>query len=380
LILNLNHMTESIEIQMLSALEFFHYSQRFQNRLFVLVLEDGVELKKLITDLRVMNASHIQIMLVCMDHEKLKDVTDTWKLRGCPFEYFRLNHQDKVDSEFFASLVKEFKNSKIPVIGLSSTHEHETFSSILDNFSMELTSHLTVDKVFFLSNKDGLYINGVFISHLTPQEASNYLKKPANINIGTERLRYFIQQNLENGVEIVLLEGESGCLFQEIFTHRGKGSLLTSDYPNTIRNGELADVLEISLLMKPYIQSGTILPVTEDDIAKEIQDYYVYSVNDSIVATAKLTHYDSAVELAKFCTLPRYQGKGRARELAQRMIQEVKDAGKDMIFALTVERKMVEFFKSLGFEESDRGNLPKSWLEKYDTKRPSKAFSRKIAR
>jgi amino-acid N-acetyltransferase len=126
--------------------------------------------------------------------------------------------------------------------------------------------------------------------------------------------------------------------------------------------------------MKPYIQSGTILPVTEDDIAKEVQDYYVYSVNNSIVATAKLNHYDSAVELAKFCTLPRYQGKGRARELAQKMIQYAKEAGKEMIFALTIEPKMVEFFKSLGFEECDRSSLPESWQKQYDMERSSKAF------
>jgi len=371
-------MSESIEIQMLSALEFFHYSQRFQNRLFVLVLEGEVDLKNLITDLRVIHASHIQVILICEDQKKLKDVIRIWKLRGCPFEYFNTNPQDKMNSEFSAQLEKKFKDGKIPVIGLSSTRENKNFSTVLDHFSMELVSRFTVDKVFFLSHLDGLRIDEAFISHLTPQEASTYLEKPAHINIGVKRLRYFIQQNMENGVEIVLLEGQSGCLFQEIFTHRGKGSLLTSDYPNTIRRGELADVLEISLLMKPYIQSGTILPVTEDEVAKEIHDYYVYSVNDSLVASAKLNHYGSSVELAKFCTLPRYQGKGRARELAERMIQHVKEAGKDTIFALTVEPKMVAFFKSLGFDECDRNSLPKSWLKKYDMQRSSKAFKLKI--
>ncbi|MBW2181550.1 MAG: hypothetical protein JRG81_14475, partial [Deltaproteobacteria bacterium] len=282
-------MSESIEIQMLSALEFFHYSQRFQNRLFVLALEDEVNLKNLITDLRVIHASHVQMILICKDEKKLKDVIHIWKLRGCPFEYFQINPQDKVTSELSVKLEKEFKSGKIPVIGLSSTQKNDTFLTVLDHFSMELVSRFTVDKVFFLSHIDGLQIDEAFVSHLTPQEATKYLEKSANINIGVERLQYFVQRNMENGVEIVLLEGQSGCLFQEIFTHRGKGSLLTSEYPNTIRRGELADVLEISLLMKPYIQSGAILPITEDEIAKEIQGYYVYSVNDSIVASAKLT-------------------------------------------------------------------------------------------
>ncbi|MCJ7774526.1 MAG: hypothetical protein MUP22_15485, partial [Desulfobacterales bacterium] len=278
-------MSQTIEIQMLSALEFFHYSHRFQNHLFVLALEDEVRLKNLITDLRVIHAAHIQMILICKDNVKLKDVLDIWKLRGCPFEYFSTNPQDKLTLEYSAQLETEFKNGKIPVIGLSSDQKNKNFSTVLDHFSMELVSRFTVDKVFFLSNMDGLRVDKMFISHLTPQEASKLLEKPVNINIGVERLRYFVQQNIETGVEIVLLEGQSGCLFQEIFTHRGKGSLLTSDYPNTIRKGELADVLDISLLMKPYIQSDKILPITEDEIAKEIQDYYVYSVNNSIVAT-----------------------------------------------------------------------------------------------
>lgn len=372
-------MSQSIEIQMLNALEFFHYSQRFQNHLFVLVLEDEADLKNLVTDLRVMHASHIQMILICKDQDTLKGLLDVWKLRGCPFSFIGANPEEDLTSTLTSQLEKEFKNGKIPVIGLSSTQKNEDFSLILDQFSMALVSHFTVYKVFFLSHMDGLYIDDTFISHLTPQEGSAYLKKASSINIGVERLQYFIAQNLENGVEVVFLEGQSGCLFQEIFTHRGKGSLLTSDYPNAIRKGELADVLEVSLLMKPYIQSGIILQVTEDEIAKEIQDYYVYSVNNSIVATAKLTHYDSAVELAKFCTLPRYQGKGRARELAEKMIQNAKDAGKDMIFALTVEPKMVDFFKSLGFDECDRNDLPKAWQKTYDMKRQSKAFQLKVS-
>ncbi len=74
----------------------------------------------------------------------------------------------------------------------------------------------------------------------------------------------------------------------------------------------------------------------------------------------------------------RYQGKGRARELAQKMIQYAKDAEKEMIFALTIEPKMVEFFKSLGFDECDRKSLPESWQKKYDLQRSSKAFKIKI--
>jgi amino-acid N-acetyltransferase len=170
------------------------------------------------------------------------------------------------------------------------------------------------------------------------------------------------------------LKGEAGCLFLEIFTHRGKGTLLTNDYPNVIRRGQISDVMDIALLLKPYISSGAILSVSEDAIADEVEDYYVYTVNNSIVAISKLTDHGPAIELAKFCTLPRYQGKGRARELAEKMIETVKQANKEFIFALSIEPKMFEFFKSLGFEECTRECLPENWKKQYDMSRSSKAF------
>ena len=63
-----------------------------------------------------------------------------------------------------------------------------------------------------------------------------------------------------------------------------------------------------------------------------------------------------------------------ARELAEKMIQTVKNAEKDYIFALSVEPKMFEFFKSLGFKECERSVLPESWRDKYDMSRQSRAF------
>ena len=132
--------------------------------------------------------------------------------------------------------------------------------------------------------------------------------------------------------------------------------------------------MDISLLMKPYVDSGSILPVSEEELSEVINDYYVYTVNNSIVAAAVLKDYGETSELAKFCTLPRYQGKGRARELAEKMIEQANGAHKQFIFALTIEPKMFEFFLNLGFEKCDRNILPEGWKSQYDMNRPSTAF------
>ncbi len=367
-------MNQSVDVRMLDALEIFHYSCRFQNRLFILVLAESVDLRDIITDLRVLYAARIQTIVICHDHDKLLNLLQVWNNRGCPFQYVSKTSDDAPTAEDARSVEGILSDGNIPVIGLPVSTGSETGIDSLDHFSTNLASRLTVDKIFFLSQNSGLIINDQFLSHTTPDELQKFLLSKPVINIGQPRMELLIEHCRNQGFDIVLLEGKSGCLFQEIFTHRGIGTLLTNTYPNTIRKAELSDVMDIALLMKPYIQTRAILAVPEDDLAAEIENYFVYSVNNSIVAAAKLTGHGDAAEMAKFCTLPRYQGKGRAHELAIRLIETATRIGKKSIFALSIDPRMFDFFRNLGFSECDRNELPADWLQDYDLSRPSKAF------
>lgn len=371
-------MNQSIEVRMLNALEIFHYSYRFQNKLFILALSEAVELEEIVTDLRILHSAHIKTLVICPDDNKLNEVLQTWNNRGCPFEFIDKVSDGCLSQDQIQPLETMLTSDSIPVLSINKSDTDESFQMLLDRFTMDLASRLTVEKVFFLSMDEGLIIDNDFISHTTPDESTHYLSKSKKINIGQERLKYLIDQNKLFGIDVILLEGKSGCLFQEIFTHRGRGSLITSDYPNIIRQGKTSDVMNISLLMKPYVQTGAILPIDENQLASEIEKYYVYTVNNSIVAAAKFTDHGSVAELAKFCTLPRYQGKGRAKELAEKLIQSARNQNKKYIFALSIEPRMFDFFKNLGFEESDRENLPMMWKQNYDLTRPSKAFCYQI--
>ena len=367
-------MDQSIEVRMLSALEIFHYSYRFQNKLFILALSEEVELEEIVTDLRILHNAHIKTLVICANDQKLSETLQTWNVRGCPFEFVDNVFSDCLSQNQFQTVETMLTSDTIPVLSIDKSKKTDSFQLLLDRFTMDLASRLTVEKVFFLSDTDGLIVDEGFISHTTPDESTQYISTSQTINIGQVRLKYLIDQNRLYGVDVILLEGKSGSLFQEIFTHRGRGSLITSDYPNIIRKGKTSDVMDISLLMKPYVQTGAILPVDENQLAREIENYSVYTVNNSIVAAAKFTDYGNVAELAKFCTLPRYQGKGRAKELAEKLIENAKEMQKEYLFALSIEPRMFNFFKNLGFEESDRESLPKKWKQNYDLSRPSKAF------
>lgn len=363
-------MSHSIEEQMLNALEVFHYSYRFRNHLFVLALEDQVRLRDLITDFRVFLSSRIQILVLCRDHGGLEQHLATWGDRGYPFHYISIDQEKEFPGEKYDYFDAAFREGKIPVLGLSETMEVEQF----DDLALNLAESMAADKLFFVSTVQGLIADGRFYSHLTTKEVTDILENAKDINIGAKRLLTLSERNSVSDFETVLIEGVGGELFQEIFTHRGKGTLLTNDYPNEVRRGQISDVMDLLLIMKPYIQSKLILPISEDELSETIDSYVVYQVNRSIVASARIIDYGIAAELGKFCTMPRYQGRGRARELAISMIESMKKAKKQYLFALSIEPRMWDFFKSLDFQECDREALPDSWKEKYDFSRASKAF------
>ena len=371
---------DSLETRMLSALEIFHYESRFRNQLFVLALEPEVSLSSIITDLRVLQASDIRIIALCMESDALSEELERWNLRGGKFSELTQDLDQPLTAETPKHLREQLKENAIPVLMLKSTKEHTRASAAqaIALHALEIAERLKGLKVFLLSTFRGLEVDGQFQSHPSEDDVTEFLNGTKAINIGREQLAFIRDQNRKRRLEIVLLDAKSGSLFQEIFTHRGRGTLFTKDYPNIVRRGELRDVTEISLLMKPSITTGSMLPMSEDKIAEHIHEFLVYTINGAIVASAWLVDYGEWVEAAKICTLPRFQGKGRARQLVLQLIEEAKKVNKRLLFSLSVEARMWQFFESLGFEEIPREHLPAKWLENYNLSRPSKAFVYRI--
>ncbi|MGK0290032.1 MAG: N-acetylglutamate synthase-like GNAT family acetyltransferase [bacterium] len=369
-----------IETQMLNALELFHYSYRFREHLFALVFEEKISFSKMMIDLRVLQSSHIQLILFCRKSQLSKEDILFWNQRGCTFQLFSIT-EELTSDELKSIIWNSLKNHQIPILLLEGK-ENSGYNSALDfdSQSLEIANEFNANKVFFVSSLKGLEVDNRFYSYPTPSEVKTFLASSKNINIGKERLQFIYEKNHSLDLDLVLLEGTRGSLFQEIFTHRGNGTLFTSEYTNEIYKGELSDVMELSLLIKSHVLSGSILPISEEEISQQIQNFFVYKVNSSIVATALLKDYDDCAELATFCTLPRYQGRGRARSVAKKMIQAAKEMGKKYVFSLSVEEKMWPFFLGLGFVEIDRDTLSSKWKKKYNFCRPSKAFKLPLSR
>ncbi|MEA3544102.1 MAG: GNAT family N-acetyltransferase [Thermodesulfobacteriota bacterium] len=365
-------MTDTIETQMLDALELFHYASQFRDHQFILVLEDDVSLEEIMLDIRMLYSAQIKIVILYSVNQKVGDYLDCWSKRG-----FRLHHSaSKTPEQALDLLLKEPDCVAGAVVGLDLTLCQQP--EALTSQSLLIAKKMGVDKVFFLGTQKGLTLDEKFLSHPRPSELERYLDQGRSLNIVPSKLRLMVETTQRTGIEVIILAGKSGTLFEEVFTHRGSGTLLTEDYPNVIRQGSDSDLTDLLMLIKHGMEQGSILPVAEEAIATNIHNYFVYTVNNSIVASATLVDYGDTAELAKFCTLPRYQGKGRARQLALQMIETAAELKKDSVFALSVNPKMWDFFLGLGFDETSRGELPELWQTQYDFSRPSKAFMRRL--
>ncbi len=145
-----------------------------------------------------------------------------------------------------------------------------------------------------------------------------------------------------------------------------------------IRRARHRDVTDIGLLFRMEIEEGRILPVDENEVDANIEAYWVYEIDGLLVGAARLKRYGEWAELAQFATLRRYRGKGRARELALRLMEEAGAQGVRRLFALSVDERMWHFFVSLGFQPAAREELPEAWRRQYDFSRPSRAFTREL--
>jgi len=359
---------ESLEEQMLDALELFHYSFAFRDSLFVVYVEHASALESLFTDLKLIQSAQIFLLVVVKHSEIVKRRIRSLKSEGLLIEYFKHDASEDIPLQKQKILKKEYTSHDVVVFGLvskSKEAEMQCFSEAL-----EISSILAPKKFFLVRAQGSLVKDGIPLSHISLKDLKIEDALPE-----LEPKREQLVALLENtNIDVVIIDSSPGALFQEVFTHQGRGTLLTKEYNNEIRRGESKDVFTVSRLIKPHIERGLILPMTEDELASEISNFLLYVINGSIVAGAKIINYGDTGELSKFFSLPRFRRRGHARLVALALIEEAKNSGKKYVFSLSVSPGMWEFFLALGFQEIDRKGLPKAWKDAYDFSRKSKAF------
>ncbi len=133
---------------------------------------------------------------------------------------------------------------------------------------------------------------------------------------------------------------------------------MATDY--RIRKATVRDAKEIHSLINQFAKKEQLLPRSLNEIYENIRDHFVCEDGERVVGVCALhILWDDLAELRSLAVKMDAQKRGIGRALARRALSEAKRLGVKRVFVLTYNP---EFFKTLGFKEIDKGELPqKIW-------------------
>jgi N-acetylglutamate synthase-like GNAT family acetyltransferase len=368
--------------ELFRALELAHYAERFRDRVFVIGLGDEARFQELLLDLKVLAGYRIQVVLVLPDPLfRLEGQIRVSNRRGARFHLSLLTDHAFRPGEAepaldYARLRAMLAEGRTPVIAHHLVREPAGPVPFGFALAARIAGRLAADKLFLVTAEAARLRTLAQRTHLLVEAVPELIVTARRE--GDEALAHLLQFVADHVLgdipDAILLEGEQGQIFREVFTHDGAGVLLNRVRLSRIRQARIEDVTDIALLLAPEVARGAILSMDENALEANIDRYWVYEVDGVIVCSAGLKVYGEWAELAQFAAPPRYRGRGRARGLALALIEHARTLGLRRAFALSIDARMWGFFRSLGFADVERTALPAVWQAGYDLSRPSRAF------
>ncbi len=127
-----------------------------------------------------------------------------------------------------------------------------------------------------------------------------------------------------------------------------------------IRKACTRDVREIHRLINSFAKREKMLPRSLNEIYETLRDHVVCEADGGIVGVCALhILWEDLAEIRSLAVKAEAQRQGTGKRLVRSCITEAKRLGIDRIFVLTYTP---DFFRSLGFTDIDKSELPqKIW-------------------
>jgi amino-acid N-acetyltransferase len=132
--------------------------------------------------------------------------------------------------------------------------------------------------------------------------------------------------------------------------------------PLEVRKAVMADIDPLLRLINGYAAKGIMLPRTEFEMSENIRDFSVISDGSRLIACGALHFYSPIMgEVRSLAVDPDWKSHGAGRRMVQGLVDEARLFSLDAVFAFTY---VADFFRKMGFEEVERGELPlKAWKD-----------------
>lgn len=125
----------------------------------------------------------------------------------------------------------------------------------------------------------------------------------------------------------------------------------------------LHDIADMQRLVAPEVESGVILPRSNDEIATNIRSYFIAKDGEKLIGFVALhIHSQKLAEIRSMIIDHPYRGKNVGTTLVEKACEEGLRLGLEEVLALTYQKR---FFERLGFIEIPKESIPehKIWAD-----------------
>lgn len=364
------------------ALEFSHYAERYRNHVLAFGISLNTPFHDLVLDFKVLAAYGIKVVIMAPDPDfELEREIALSNTHGTNFSLIQAQEPQTAGSYDLKVNLSQVEAAlelgETPVVVYHCLTPQTSHIEAPRKLGKYIATHLNAKKVIFLSQQARQLEDALSRSRVMYEEFDRFLALLHEANLGEfeESIRY-IQSLLESGIpEVAFLVGKAGVVCQEVFTHEGAGILFSKVSHSSIRQAELRDISDIVFQIRPQVEAGRILPVEENAIAQELQNFWVYEVDGQIVSVMRLKEYGEWAEIATGSTIFRDRKFGRASELFSHIFEEAKKRRFKGVFSVSNNPEVQQRLASSGFVEVPFDELPDAWQEQYDPSRSSRAFT-----
>ena len=364
------------------ALEFSHYAERYRDNVLAVGISLNTPFHDLVLDFKVLTAYGIKVVIMAPDPKfELEREIALSNTHGTNFSLIQAQEPQTADSYDLKVNLSQVEAAlelgETPVVVYHCLTPQTSHIEAPRKLGKYMATHLNAKKVIFLSQQAQQMEDALSRTRVNYDEFDRFYKRLHDANLGEfeEAMRY-VQSLLQDGIpEVAFLVGKAGVVCQEVFTHEGGGILFSNISHSTIRQAELRDISDIVFQIRPQVESGRILPVEENAIAQDLQNFWVYEVDGQIVSVMRLKEYGEWAEIATGSTIFRDRKFGRASKLFNHIFEEARRRGFKGVFSVSNNPRVQQKLESSGFVEVRFDELPETWQAQYDSSRPSRAFT-----
>jgi amino-acid N-acetyltransferase len=276
---------------------------------------------------------------------------------------------DRIDKDLIAELIER---QVVPVVSpLTFGPDGKSLRVNSDLLAAEMAEALSATKIIYLAPHPGLEIDGEVRHEISAQALRSMLNDhPEMIAEWSRSKATYAIRAIETGTPRVhIVDGRVfDGLLNEIFSNEGVGSLVYGNDYQQIRTATRRDARLLYNLTRNAVRREELIHRTQQAIEKNIDQFFVFEVDEAVIACVTLMFYPDrpdTAEIGSLYVLPFYHNRGIGKKMVEYACLRAKERGAKSIIALSTQS--AGFFTGVcGFQESSKEILPEARLKIYD--------------